>query len=128
MNGIFGTIMITCPCLRSLRFQYCVILILSSKPAAVVDVRNPTIEVVPAPTRGSSDYCERVFVNGVSRNILGSFAKIYLRFIPTLISRDWHDKAQICIHGYSKESFKFYPYAFIGNRWQHVQKHARFCF
>ncbi|GJV17897.1 hypothetical protein Tco_1363220 [Tanacetum coccineum] len=66
-----------------------------------VDVRNPTIQIIPAPIHGSSDYCERVFVNGVSRKILGSFAKIYhVLLIPTpLIRYDWHNKAQICIHG-----------------------------
>ncbi|GJT79438.1 hypothetical protein Tco_1053780 [Tanacetum coccineum] len=88
----------------SLRPQYCVILItayfLSSK-SADVDVRNPTTYVTPAPTHGSSDYCERVFVNGASRKVLGSFAKIYrVLLIPTaVISHDSHDKAQICIHG-----------------------------
>ncbi|GJT79436.1 hypothetical protein Tco_1053778 [Tanacetum coccineum] len=66
-----------------------------------VDVRNPTTYVTPAPTHGSSDYCERVFVNGASRKVLGSFAKIYrVLLIPTaVISHDSHDKAQICIHG-----------------------------
>lgn len=68
---------------------------------AVVIVMNLTTEVISAPIHGSSDYCERVFVNSVSGNILGSFAKIYhLLFFPFWISRDRNNgNAQICIHG-----------------------------
>ncbi|GKB40429.1 hypothetical protein Tco_0885371 [Tanacetum coccineum] len=76
-------------------------LLLGDSACQNVDVRNPTTYVTPAPTHGSSDYCERVFVNGASRKVLGSFAKIYrVLLIPTaVISHDSHDKAQICIHG-----------------------------
>ncbi|GJW81753.1 putative reverse transcriptase domain-containing protein [Tanacetum coccineum] len=76
-------------------------LVASLSESDFVIAKNPTTYFTPAPTHGSSDYCKRVFVNGVSRKVLGSFAKIYrVLLIPTpVINHDWHDQAQICIHG-----------------------------
>ncbi|GKA78363.1 hypothetical protein Tco_0784900, partial [Tanacetum coccineum] len=74
--------------------------LISSFETAVVNVSSPSLEVTPTPLDGSSEYCERIFVNGVSRLKLGSFARIYsgLLIVTEAFSFGWHDRAQICFH------------------------------
>ncbi|PWA89403.1 hypothetical protein CTI12_AA112340 [Artemisia annua] len=64
-----------------------------------VNVKKPSIlRVTPSPVRGSSEYCERVAVEGVSRLKLGSFSKKYHVLLQPS-DKEWHDEeAQICVH------------------------------
>ncbi|XP_076901185.1 uncharacterized protein LOC143555533 [Bidens hawaiensis] len=63
----------------------------------VVDVENPTIDVAPAPIHGSSVYCGCVYVNGISRMNLQSYAQTYKLAFESL-PHTLHHKIQVCFH------------------------------
>ncbi|KAJ9540470.1 hypothetical protein OSB04_026976 [Centaurea solstitialis] len=76
---------------------------LQALETAGVDVRNPVVDVVPAPISGPSEdviYCGRVPVSGVSRLKLQHYASVYrVTLVPSvLIPKQWQNKIQVCFH------------------------------
>ncbi|XP_071690556.1 uncharacterized protein [Rutidosis leptorrhynchoides] len=68
---------------------------------SVIDKENPSIEIIPAPVHGTSDYyCGRVSVKGISRMKPWSYAKEYrVRVSPSPIVRDEsYSKIHLCFH------------------------------
>lgn len=71
-----------------------------------IDVRNPVIDVIPAPIHGPSEgfedvlYCGRVPVSGISRLKLQHYASVYrVTLVPSvLIPKQWQNKIQVCFH------------------------------
>ncbi|KAI7733697.1 hypothetical protein M8C21_018675 [Ambrosia artemisiifolia] len=59
---------------------------------------HPTVDVIPAPFHGSSEYCGRVSINGISRMELRSYAKSYKVMFEPLVFHEMHNKTQVCFH------------------------------
>ncbi|KAJ0949583.1 hypothetical protein HanRHA438_Chr01g0040241 [Helianthus annuus] len=63
-----------------------------------IDAGNPIINVIPAPFHGSSEYCGRVSINGISRMELRSYAKSYEVIFEPVVFDEMHNMTQVCFH------------------------------
>ncbi|KAJ0817763.1 putative legumain protein [Helianthus annuus] len=63
-----------------------------------IDAGNPITNVIPAPFHGSSEYCGRVSINGISRMELRSYAKSYEVIFEPVVFDEMHNMTQVCFH------------------------------